>query len=937
MSDQPIELRLLGGVEAYRAGERVDIGHARQRCVLAVLLLSANTSVSVDDLIDRVWGDEGPTRAKESLHSYLTRLRRALPEVSISRRGAGYVASVEPTAVDVHRFRDLVAKAGHSTDTGRSEALFQQAMALWRGEPLAGLDVPWARQVRTALATEHRTAELDHIDVRLRLGQHNDMLPALAALTDTHQLDERLTGQLMLALYRGGRQAEALDRYTRIRTRLAEELGIDPSPALQALYQQILTTEPALDAPEPPPSPCGPRQLPAAPRSFTGRSRELRRLTATLDPAGGPGTTVVISAIGGTGGIGKSWLALHWAYDNVHRFPDGQLFVNLRGFDPSGKPTAPQDALRGFLEGLGVPASAMPAELDALSASYRSLVSGRRMLVVLDNAADPEQVIPLLPGSSSCTVLVTSRDHLVNLIDTHGAQALPLDALTEAECRLLLATRIGADRLAREPDAVDDLLASCAGLPLALSIVAGRALEHPDFPLRALADELRDAERRLEILDEEPTSGVRSVLSWSYSALTEEQARVFGLLSLAPGPDISLPAAAHLTDLTVPRARSVLRTLERVSLVQQHVPDRFRMHDLVRLYATEAAIRHQQAEVRETAVARLVDFYVRAAHDADRVLAPERPVAELYPAAAGLAPFEPSDAVTATDWFAAEHACLLATQQFAARSGEHRVVWLLAWTLNTFHWRAGHAHDDLASCRLGLAAAQQLDEPTTMVLAHRRLGGALTRLGRSTQALEQLEMALALARETGDLAGEGYTHLALVLVWGQFDDDRRALDSATAALRIFESLGDQVWQAEAGNAVGWYLTRLGRHDEARGLCEAALTFHREQGNYFWEHAALDSLGYIAHHCGDYAAAIDYFQQALVGYRELGNTHFSADTYGRLGESYAAIGDQEAARSVWQEALRLFRAQHRSTDVRAVEKQLGELGAQPANDSSTATT
>jgi tetratricopeptide (TPR) repeat protein len=224
-----------------------------------------------------------------------------------------------------------------------------------------------------------------------------------------------------------------------------------------------------------------------------------------------------------------------------------------------------------------------------------------------------------------------------------------------------------------------------------------------------------------------------------------------------------------------------------------------------------------------------------------------------------------------------------------------------------------------------------------MVLAHRRLGGALTRLGRSTQALEQLEMALALARETGDLAGEGYTHLALVLVWGQFDDDRRALDSATAALRIFESLGDQVWQAEAGNAVGWYLTRLGRHDEARGLCEAALTFHREQGNYFWEHAALDSLGYIAHHCGDYAAAIDYFQQALVGYRELGNTHFSADTYGRLGESYAAIGDQEAARSVWQEALRLFRAQHRSTDVRAVEKQLGELGAQPANDSSTATT
>ena len=411
--------------------------------------------------------------------------------------------------------------------------------------------MPWARACAPSSRLERGAIELDLVDAQLSLGRHNEVLAALTARVERDPLDERLAGQYLLALYRAGRQADALSHYERVRATLAEQLGIDPGADLSAIHQQVLAGK--ITPPQAPPAPAAapvPRQLPPTPSTFTGRTEELAAIDEVMDHAAETGGTVIISAIGGTGGIGKTWLALHWAHRNVHRFPDGQLFVNLHGFDPSGKPTSPEDAIHGLLDALGVAPQSIPATFEAQTALYRSLLSDKRMLIVLDNAADPAQVVPLLPGSASCTVLATSRNRMINMVNAYGATPLLLDTLSEVDARALLTNRLGTARLDREPDAVAAILASCAGLPLALGIVAGRALEHPDFPLRELADELRDATGRLTSLDEDPVTGVRSMLSWSYAALTQAQARVFGLLGLAPGPDIGLAAATRLTGLS---------------------------------------------------------------------------------------------------------------------------------------------------------------------------------------------------------------------------------------------------------------------------------------------------------------------------------------------------------------------------------------------------
>ncbi|HEY4018649.1 MAG TPA: BTAD domain-containing putative transcriptional regulator, partial [Pseudonocardiaceae bacterium] len=589
-----MEFRLLGGIEAHRHGQLVDVGHARQQCVLAVLLVQANTGVSVDELIDRVWADRPPHRSRETLHSYLTRLRRILADTGadIVRRGNSYQLTVDESHIDLHRFRRLTGAARMAPDD-KAVVLLENALGLWRGEPFAGLDTPWLNGVRATLTKQRQAAELDNTDLELRLGNHTKLLAPLSARADKFPLDERLAGQLMLALYRSGRQADALNHYHHARRQLATELGVDPSSALRELHHQILASDPRLihakDRIAPAPAanlmPI-PRQLPPPPRSFTGRDAELDGLTARLDAAR---ATVRISVIAGAGGVGKTWLALHWAHQNLHRFPDGELFVNLRGFDPSGKPVAPQDAVRGFLEALGVDPAAIPVTLDAQVGLYRSLVADKRMLILIDNAVNTSQVAPLLPGSPSCTVLVTSRDRLSSLTAAHDAYPVQLDVLPEAEARALLTARLGLHRVSGEPQAVDDLLASCAGLPLALSIVAGRAQEHPEFPLTTLATELHDTTHRLAALDEDNTNSVRTILSWSYTTLTPQHATTFDLLGLAPGPDISRTAATNLTHQHPTTTHTALRALERASLIHQHTPNRYRMHDLIRLYAQEQA------------------------------------------------------------------------------------------------------------------------------------------------------------------------------------------------------------------------------------------------------------------------------------------------------------------------------------------------------------
>ncbi|PSL47132.1 DNA-binding SARP family transcriptional activator [Saccharothrix carnea] len=938
-----VEFRVLGPVQA-RIGERsVDLGHARQRCVLAVLLIEANQWLSTDQLLDRAWGDRVPPGGRDTLYGYLSRLRRALRatrQATIVRRANGYEMVVDEDAVDVHRFRRLVALARTETDHARALELAEQASGLWRGEALLGLDTPWTTAVRNGLERERFAADVDRLDLALRLGRHSVLLPELTDRAAAHPMNEHVAAQFMLALYRAGRQAEALDQYRQLRTRLAEELGTEPGPELRQLHQQILTADLALTAPEADRQPVIPRQLPTAPRPFTGRVPELAELDRVLltapheesAAAGVPATgPVAISAIGGVGGIGKTWLALSWAHRNLHRFPDGQLFVDLRGFSPTGDPVDPTDALRGFLAALGVTPDRAQSDPGTL---YRSLMAGRRVLVLLDNAATADQVVPLLPGSPTCTVLVTSRTSLPSLMDRHGAHHLPLGVLSPVESRALLASRLGEHRTDAEPDAVDELVGLCGRHPLALAITARHAATRPRLPLAELAAELH--EPGLDMLDHETdvTASLPAVLSWSLHHLTTRQRTVFVLLGMAPGPDIDLPAAVSLTGLTTAEARRALRVLEDHSLLDRHPHGRYAMHDLVRAYATTADDHLPEPE-REAALDRLTDFYLHTAHTAERLLNPHRPPIGLDPPAPGTHPHPLPDRAAALAWMDAHHLHLLAVQHAAATRHRHRTVWQIAWALASFHRLRGHIHDDLAVWQAAADAATHLPDPGARILAHRLLGHALAELERHDFAITNLHQALDLARQHHDLTQQAHTQHALTWAWEQHGDDHKALEHAQHALDLFRALDQPVWEATALNMVGWHAARVGEYDYARKHCQAALDLYRRHEDPDGEADTLDSFGWIEHHTGHHHRAIEHYEQALALYRTVGNTTEAADTLNNLGHPYSALGDHIRASAVWQEALDLYRQQGRHTDAERVRRQLADLDAAPAGQPDTA--
>lgn len=668
-----------------------------------------------------------------------------------------------------------------------------------------------------------------------------------------------------------------------------------------------------------------PRQLPGAPRLFTGRVREVTLLTSALDTSVEQGATLVISAIGGAGGIGKTTLALHWAHQNMEWFPDGQLYVNLRGFDPSGTPMPPAVAMRGFLDAFGVEPGVIPVDLDAQAGLYRSLVAGKRMLIVLDNARDTAHVAPLLPGSPTCTVLVTSRQQLAGLVTTYGARPLALDTLTAAEARQLLTRHLGPDRVAAESEAVSYLLERCAGLPMALGIVAARAVAHPRFPLAVLAEELRETAARLDALDAgELNVNLRAVFSCSYDALDAEVAEVFRLLGLAPGPDISLAAAASLIAQPITRTRVLLRGLEAAHLVQQHLPGRYRMHDLIRLYAAERAHYDHSQDSRDVALKRVVDFYLHTANAGERLLYPYSEPIELHELAPGCVPHALDDLTVTLAWFDNEHPCLLAAQVLAEEQGWDTAVWQLAWTLNSFHYRRGLLRDSVAVWQVALAATERLGELATQSLAHHLLGHVCSRAGKYAEALDHLRQALALAEQTNDRYRQASGHYGLAWCWAHQGDYQRAFTYATHALRLTQAQGQPEWVADALNTVGWCHARLGHHQQARSFCEHALTLFRQHHHREGEADALDSLGYIAHRTGQHSDAIGYYHQALTLFLDLDNFYDKADTLARLGDTYADLDWRAQARDTWQQALELYRAQHRTAEAQRIQRKLAAL-------------
>ncbi|MEU4449360.1 BTAD domain-containing putative transcriptional regulator [Actinosynnema sp. NPDC050801] len=977
-----MELRLLGNVEAWVDGTRLGVGHARQQCVLVVLLVEANRVVTVQQVIDRVWADDPPHRARDVVGSYFSRLRKVLAvgdhPVTIRRRSPGYVLEVDEGAVDLHRFRELVRLARSRSDAHEAVALLEQAGRLWRGQPCAGLDTPWINAVREELERERFAADADRIDLRLRLGAHAEVLPELTVRAQAHPLDERVAGQLMLALHRGGRQAEALFHYDRLRSRLADELGADPGAPLRRLHQQILTdAEEIASPPSAPPQSSAeglsaeglsaeglsadgssadgssadgssadgssgndgadpvvtPRQLPAPPEPFIGRHDELEQLDLA---AHGSSTAVVVCAVAGVGGVGKTWLAVTWAHRHLDRFPDGQLFVDLRGFSPDARPMEPAVAVRGFLDALGVPTDRIPVDAHAQAALFRSLVVDKRLLIVLDNAATTDQVTPLLPGGGTCTVLITSRHKLPGLITANGAHHVPLGMLGEQESRALLTRRLGAHRTTAEPAATSDLIRSCGGLPLALGIVAAHARTRPGTSLAHLAEELRDS-GLAALDDDDPMASLPTVLSWSLRALTPEQRQVVALLGVVPGPDTDLHAVANLVGHSLTRTRALLRGLEDACLLDRDARGRYRMHDLVRDFAASLAHRDLSEPLRRAALRRLVEFYLHTAHTADRRLGSHR--SDRLPDLP-----EPTcrhglpDLPAALAWFEVEHLCLLAALRTAIAQEWHQVAWHLVRNLSTFLIRGGHRRDHLAAWQAGLVAAEHLDDPALRATAHRRLGNCHADLWRHDEAIAHMEQALALTGQHGDRANEAATRLMFARTWQvwsfqlppaeQGEAFRHALGHATDALALFRALDDPVGEATALNTVSWCAARLGDHDEARDHCRAALALYRRHPDPDGEANAWDTMGYIAHRTGRHHDAIDCYRRALGLLGDLGHTYQVAAIRDRLGDPHAALGRHEQARDLWQAALRVYRAQHHHAAADRVQRQLDALGDVP---------
>jgi tetratricopeptide (TPR) repeat protein len=662
-----------------------------------------------------------------------------------------------------------------------------------------------------------------------------------------------------------------------------------------------------------------PAQLPHDLPTFTGRESELDEVLAQSKPT----DTMVITAIGGMAGIGKTTLAVHLAHRVADRFPDGQLYVNLRGFDPSGAVMSAGQAVRLFLDALGVPPERVPHDVEAQAALYRGLLAGRRFLVLLDNARDMEQVRPLLPGTPGCLTIVTSRSSLSGLVAAHGAHKLTLRPLDTGQARAFLERRLGAARLAGESRAVSEIIALCAGLPLALACVAARAAARPHFPLSAVAAELRAAHGSLDAFSRtDPSVNVGAVFSWSLGAVSPGAARLFRLLGLHPGPDVSASAAAALAGVPVPQAHALLAELADVHLAREHTPGRYTLHDLVRAHAVELV---QAEDGHGAAVDRLYAYHLHTAYAADRLLAPYADPLPPEAPPAGVIPQALSDDQDALAWLAAEYRVLLAVIDAAARSGRDRLAAQLAWSLETFFDRRGHWHEGAAAQRTALGCALRLSDPAWEARGLRGLARAEGRLGLHDSSRARLRRALELFTELGDSTGQAHTHRSLGWECEQQGDLPGALRHNEQALHLFRHSGPRAAQASVLNSVGWYHALLGRYRQALNHCFEALPMLQDLGDRYGQAVTWDSIAYAQHGLGRHPHALLGYHNALTLYRELGVPYMEACTLAHIGDTHLAMGAPEEAETSWRQALALFASLGHPDAEQVREQLLAALG------------
>lgn len=926
-----LELRLLGPVELRAGGRTVSLGSPQWCAVLAALAVDAGRPVSTSVMMDRVWGLDPPEKARRNLHPHIARIRRTLERsnmdahpVSVVRRGDGYALEIDPNQVDLHRFQDLVNSAEESTQSEEQQSmLLREALALWRGQPLAGVPGQWAARMRQAWQHQRVDAMVALAAAELRLGNPSAVIGMLTDLVDEHPLVESLTVMLMRAHHAAGHSALALSHYTTIRRRLVEELGVDPGTELQQVHQAILRGD--LDRPAPAArqrephtavvrkddaatvsaaiSLTVPWQLPSPMRHFVGRTAELEGLTRLASEAAGSRGSAVVTAISGTGGIGKTALALQLAHIVASRFPDGQIYMNLRGFDPSGSPMAPAEAIRLLLDSLGVAKESVPLSLEAQVALYRTLVAGRRLLIVLDNARDSGQIHPLLPGTPGCMVVVTSRNELTGLIAAGGVHPITLDLLTDAEAAELLTRRLGTERIAGETQAVDALITGCARLPLALAIAASRAVLAPHFPLSGMAAELDQVHRRLDVLDTgDQATQLRSVFSWSYEQLSPPVARLFRLLGVHPGPDLTVPAATALIGSSISDTQGRLDELTKAHLLSEHKTGRYMMHDLLRAYAAELTHAQDNDIERLDALHRTLDYYLHTANLAATRLNSNR-------APTGLA--SPHPAVTIEDigtdeqaiaWFEAEYQVLLGAIRRANEAESHIHVGQLAWAMTDFFDRRALWRDWAAIQTLALEAAMRLDDPLGRAQAHRSLGRAHHRLEQHDDAIRHHHHARDAYGQIGDQVGEAHSHFNLARSFDHLKRYDEALNHSMRALDLYRAAGHKPGLASALNFVGAFSSRLGNHEQGLAYSQEALAMHQELGNRAGEARTLYSIGIIHHNRGEHEQAIVCLRKAF----DLEHDRFTgALSLWASGSAHQALGDVASALDAWQRALRVF--------------------------------
>ncbi|GAA3733684.1 tetratricopeptide repeat protein [Plantactinospora mayteni] len=926
-----VRLEILGSVRAWRGEHQIAFSSPGQRAVLGLLALAAGRPMTRAEIVDALWDDsQPPPTATNVIQTHVKNLRRLLEpdrrthtaSAVLPRVGDGYAVGVPARNLDLCVFRELAdaaAEAYRRDDLAGSVRLWQRALALWRAAPLVDVPSLAGHPKVVALAEERRAAVRRYGEVMIAIGRAADVLPALEEVAASSPLDETAQGLLIRAYHALGRRDRAVTVYRQARQRLVEELGVEPGPELAAAYRDALraaepgtttSASPAGTRSRPDDPPAVPAQLPADVPGFSGRTAELAILDRLLVRAGRDGrpdpSTVPVVVLAGTAGVGKTALALRWGHHARHRFPDGQLYVNLRGYDVD-RPMPPQEALAGFLRALGVPGTEVPFDLDECAARYRSELDGRRMLIVLDNVASVEQARPLLPGSASCAALVTSRDTLAGLVARDGAERIELGLLSSADSVELLWRTLG-ERVAREPTAAAALAERCAHLPLALRVAAELVLTRPTAPLAVLVAELADQQHRLRLLDAggDPRTGVRAVLSWSYQQLPPATARAFRMLGPHPGPDIDRYAAAALFDTEPEPARHLLDTLARANLVQPAGHHRYTFHDLLRAYATERCAADEPASTADAALDRLFDYELAAATTAIDTLYPAERHRRAPVDRPPVPPPPMPDPQAAREWLDAERPTLVATAVRAAERGRSAHAVRLTLTLLRYLESGGYFAEAERMHTHALAAAREAGDRVTEAHLLTGLAVMYAQQGRYAPSIARLREAVTLSRENGDSAGEARALGNLGHVQqrqGRYDEAAEAL---RAALLLCRRAGDPAGEARAGGNLGHVLLRQGNYREAGVHLRTAAVLCRRIADATGEAYALTSLGDLHLRGGRLLTAAGRHRRALALFEAVGDQAGKALALDGLGRVRLRQGEHESALDLVEQALTLLR-------------------------------